>query len=194
MFANQDKVQVALLLIAFLMVPILLCAKPCILKQRMKKKSGPEHSHQLVDEEAAHGDHHEEEGGGGGHGGHDEGFGEIMIHQTIETIEFVLGMVSNTASYLRLWALSLAHGQLSEVFWEKALLGFISDGDVFGVFLGFAVFGAVTFAVIIAMDVLECFLHALRLHWVEFQNKFYKADGYKFAPLSIPTLLKRVIV
>ena len=56
--------------------------------------------------------HHEEEEGG---------IADVWLHTLIESIEFVLGTISNTASYLRLWALSLAHQQLSLVFFEKTV-------------------------------------------------------------------------
>mgnify|MGYP006141309863 FL=1 len=106
----------------------------------------------------------------------------------IETIEFVLGTVSNTASYLRLWALSLAHSELATVFWEKAMLSTLNI-NFFAAFLGFGIFAGTTFGVLLMMDVLECFLHALRLHWVEFQNKFFKADGIRFAPYSFKQVI-----
>ena len=52
------------------------------------------------------------------------------------------------------------------------------------IFFGYIIFGNLTLAVLMCMDTMECFLHTLRLHWVEFQNKFYRADGYLFKPFS----------
>jgi len=173
MYDGQAKIQNILLIIAFASVPILLLAKPYFLSKQM------EH-HEVV--------HHDDEEEGEEGGDEEHGFGEIVIHQAIETIEFVLGMVSNTASYLRLWALSLAHSELATVFWEKAMISTLPQGWL-ATYVGYGIFAGVTFGVLLMMDVLECFLHALRLHWVEFQNKFFAADGIRFAPYSFKEII-----
>lgn len=60
-------------------------------------------------------------GGPGATGEEETDLTELWLHNIIEAIEFVLGSISNTASYLRLWALSLAHQQLSTIFFEKTV-------------------------------------------------------------------------
>lgn len=164
-------------------VPIMLLPKPLILlyQHNQSKKAG-EGAFVAIEEHASN--NH-------GHGEEFE-FGEVFIHQVIETIEFVLGTVSHTASYLRIWALSLAHQQLSLVFFQKTItmgleMSFPLNGIV--IYLMFGAWFGITLAVLLGMDVLECFLHTLRLHWVEFQSKFYKAEGLKFAPFSVKKLL-----
>ena len=121
------------------------------------------------------------------HDEHFESFGEIFVDQMIETIEYALGSISNTASYLRLWALSLAHGQLAKVFYTMILQSAVNNStgilsSSLTLIIGYVFFFGATFAVIMCMDSMECFLHGLRLHWVEFQNKFFKGDGIMFVP------------
>lgn len=181
LFWGQKYLQILLLLLALVAVPWMLIPKPLLLKKQHEERHqgqtyAPLHS---LDEniesdldDKSHGEHEEFE------------FSEVLVHQLIHTIEFVLGSVSNTASYLRLWALSLAHSELSSVFYEKVLLLAWGFNNVVILIIGIIVFIFATVGVLLVMETLSAFLHALRLHWVEFQNKFYEGDGYKFCPFS----------
>ena len=116
----------------------------------------------------------------------------------IETIEFVLNCISNTASYLRLWALSLAHSELADVFLQQ-ILGMVwgmvgKDGSagviaILSFLAGFA-FMMATVCILICMDFVECLLHTQRLHWVEFMSKFYGGGGYQYQPFSFRDVFK----
>jgi V-type H+-transporting ATPase subunit a len=122
---------------------------------------------------------------------------EIFVMNLIHVIEFALGALSHTASYLRLWALSLAHSQLSKVLYEELFLQIMNMGFaswVRGIIMvvGFAGFAALTVAILLGMEAFSALLHAIRLMWVEFSSKFYEGMGTAFRPLSLETALKGI--
>jgi len=181
---GQLYLQWLFLIVAGVSVPIMLFPKPFLLRRdhKMGYRRLPDpipDGEGLTFEDDGHEEDEEE-----------FDFSEVMVHQIIHTIEFVLGSISNTASYLRLWALSLAHSELATVFWDMMFVerGLVS-GNFILIFGTCAIWVAMTLGVIMVMESLSAFLHALRLHWVEFQNKFYAGEGYAFAPFSYQRLL-----
>ncbi|KAF2601620.1 hypothetical protein F2Q70_00025573 [Brassica cretica] len=166
---------------AFIAVPWMLFPKPFALRKiHMERFQGRTYGVLGTSEV----DLDVEPGSARGHQEEEFNFSEIFVHQLIHSIEFVLGSVSNTASYLRLWALSLAHSELSTVFYEKVLLLAWGYENILIRLIGLVVFAFATAFILLMMETLSAFLHALRLHWVEFMGKFFHGDGYKFKPFS----------
>ncbi|KZP32599.1 V0/A0 complex, 116-kDa subunit of ATPase [Athelia psychrophila] len=201
LYPGQGFVQQVLLLLALICVPWMLCTKPYFQWKEIKKKQAQrdqgyiglgQDGHRDSSDEVLEG---EEEGDGRAiaEDADDEeaNFGEIMIHQIIHTIEFCLGCISHTASYLRLWALSLAHAQLSEVLWSMTIERALGMTGIVGI-VAIIVIGIfwfiLTICILCVMEGLSAFLHALRLHWVEAMSKHYEGGGYAFTPLTFADL------
>ncbi|XP_059894874.1 V-type proton ATPase 116 kDa subunit a isoform X5 [Gadus macrocephalus] len=204
LYTGQQALQSFLVVIALMCVPCMLVVKPLILRRQylwrknlgtqnfggIRVGNGPtedeagiiEHDQLALNTEEEPEARVEEE----------FNFGDVAVIQAIHTIEYCLGCISNTASYLRLWALSLAHAQLSEVLWTMVLKFGLSSASFGGaplLFILFAAFAVLTVCILLVMEGLSAFLHALRLHWVEFQNKFYTGQGFKFLPFVFEGIL-----
>ena len=200
----QLTVQRTLALSAVICIPLMLFFKPLLLQF---SKPSPKHSYRKISQRELYANYSEifdadtshnlmtsfsDDNDENKHEDHDTS--ELFVHQSIETIEFILGSISNTASYLRLWALSLAHTQLAKVFLDMLVKPYFMGNhffliDAILIMFGFTFFFIVTLAVLMIMDVMECFLHALRLHWVEFQNKFFKGEGDRFIRFDLTELI-----
>lgn len=125
------------------------------------------------------------------HGVGSNGILECFVITLIEVIEFTLSALSHTASFLRLWALSLAHSQLSHVLYDQLFVLTLKMGP-FPFFIGFAAWAGGTVAIIMGMESFSSLLHGIRLMWVEFSSKFYSGTGYEFKPVSFEREFKLI--
>ena len=214
LYTGQSAVQVLLLLLAMIQVPIMLFFKPFYLRREHRRARGlgyrglsePARVSALEDDGERDGGRESTASDGegvamiaqdldeDGEGREEFDFAEIMIHQIIHTIEFCLNSISHTASYLRLWALSLAHQQLSIVLWDMTIgTAFNMESSITQVIMVVATFYlwfTLTIAILCVMEGTSAMLHSLRLHWVESMSKHFEGEGIPFAPFSFKTLLE----
>merc|ERR1719489_515396 len=120
LYSHQGAVQNIVVVLAVICIPWMLLAHPTVEYVHRRKKNRRygmlegEDNQPIIDEdqlarsssESTDISAHQQEN-------QEKEFSEIMILQIIHTIEYSLSCISHTASYLRLWALSLAHSELS---------------------------------------------------------------------------------
>ena len=91
----------------------------------------------------------------------------------------VTGFFSDILSYVRLMALMLSGAVLAQVF---NMLG-ATTGNV----VGFVVIALIGNALNLALNLLGCYVHDMRLQFLEFFGRFYKEGGKSYRPLSVET-------
>ena len=97
----------------------------------------------------------------------------------------VSGYFSDILSYARLMALMLAGAVIAQVF--------NTLGSVTGNVVGFVVISLIGNALNLALNLLGCYVHDLRLQCLEFFGRFYKEGGRPFAPMAYKTKYADII-
>ena len=94
-------------------------------------------------------------------------------------VEVFVETLGHTISYSRLMALGLIHSAMSSLF---LVLGGVEHGYFPLTSIPFVAVGTI---LVLTIEGLVVFVHALRLHWVEWFSEFYTGEGILFKPFKI---------
>jgi V/A-type H+-transporting ATPase subunit I len=112
-----------------------------------------------------------------GHGG----FGERAMTGFMEAFDILLMAIGNTASFMRIMGLMLAHSGL--------MFGFLILAIISGPIVGAIVY-ILGNILVIGLEALVAYAHSLRLHFYEMFSKFYIDGGRLYQPVSLPANIK----
>ena len=103
----------------------------------------------------------------------------------LETFETVLLVIGNTASFLRIMGLSMAH---SGIMFGFALLATIVSGGIIGKGIGLIIY-ILGNLLAIGLEGIIVYAQTLRLHYYEWFTKFYSGSGMPFTPVYSPAII-----
>lgn len=113
-----------------------------------------------------------------------ESWGLFFMQSFFEWFEFLLSLMSNTISFLRIGAFVLVHaGMMTMV---VTLAQMVDPALGFGWYAVMAV-GNIFVGV---LEALLVSIHVLRLNFYEMFSRFYDGDGRAFTPIHVKGLLK----
>lgn len=98
-----------------------------------------------------------------------------------EVLDTMIRFISNTVSYLRIFAMVMAHIQLTNVFYSLAS---ITGGGIFGEITAWLLM-AIGNIFVVLLEGIIAMAQDLRLHFYEWFSKFYENGGIKFTPFKL---------
>jgi V/A-type H+-transporting ATPase subunit I len=108
-----------------------------------------------------------------------ESWGGYIVENLFESIEVLLGYVTNTMSFLRVGAFVLVHaGMMNVVFVLAESVG--NPGSV-----GFIAIVVVGNIIVTVLEALLVSIQVLRLEYYEMFSRFYSGEGRPFEPVKI---------
>ena len=116
-----------------------------------------------------------------------KGYGTVWYARPLSGLlgmgNFLIGMISNGLSYLRILALGLVTGAIAAAINQVA----VEMGNLFPIWLSIPVIVVIFLVghmVSIALNTLGSFIHSGRLQFIEFFSQFFEGGGRGFSPFK----------